>query len=327
MNKILLRVLLISGVLISCAFDVNAVENGDMENGVSNWSEVTNKKNVTVEESSEAHQGTKSLKVTNSSDNSYGVYQLIQGIEADQTYEINGWIHLAEGNASAGFIRVAWYASDDGSGSQLSTDDSEKINTTGKWERLSKVIKSDEKAKSAKIRLLVASSSEGNTAVALFDDVSLERVVFPSPTIVPTPTPKPPTSTPTIKVMATATKSSPTSGVLIITKTEVDNRTDDTEVKNWVNLDEAVKTDEAANEDVGGNEMILGEVLGENMIPSDVTNEQRKEASQSSSKENSVVFEKSQNIWIWAGIASVGIIISAVSGWLIYQKIKELPQT
>ncbi len=321
MKKILLGLLLILGAILSCSESVYAVANGDFEMGTNDWNEVTNKKNVTVEESSESYQGQKSLLVKNLSDNSYGVYQLISRIEADQTYEINGWIYLVDGNAGSGFIRIAWYASEDGSGSQLSTNDSDKVTTIGKWERVSNVVKSEVEAKSAKVRLLVASNTEGNAGVARFDDVSFERVNI-APTSTPTPAPKPPTptarQTPTIKPSPTSMPS--------VTKIEVSNSTSDIEIKSLIDTNEEnLNTETSAVDNPEENEHSEGEVLGEDIAASEykIYQTQGKEAT----SPTSIVFEKSNNIWMWISLAVVGIILSAIGGWLLYYKIKDLTQT
>lgn len=106
------------------------------------------------------------------------------------------------------FIRVAWYASSDGSGSQLSSPSDSNIGSVGsEWTELkTSAIQAPQSANSAKFRLVLNSKTAGSLVNVFFDDVSFIESVAPTqtPTESPTPT-KSPTSTPTTKVTPTPT--------------------------------------------------------------------------------------------------------------------------
>lgn len=96
------------------------------------------------------------------------------------------------------FIRVAWYSSSDGSGSQLSTpSDSNQGAVSDDWAELKTgVIQAPSSANSAKFRLVLTSKSAGTLASVFFDNVSFEEAVAPTSTLTPTPAPQN-TQTPT----------------------------------------------------------------------------------------------------------------------------------
>ncbi len=114
-------------------------------------------------------------------------------------YEITGYGVSRDENIDNYFFRVAWYESGDGSGSQLSSpNDTEKSNSkSGEWVKFSQIIQAPVTAKSAKVRLVLTSKTNGKSAAAYFDDVVFQESVAPSltptatPTITPIPTPQP----------------------------------------------------------------------------------------------------------------------------------------
>ena len=102
---------------------------------------------------------------------------------------------------SSSWLRIAWYASDDGSGSQLSTDDSDEV--PGPQPRLVAVeagpIQAPLQARSAQVRLMLRPAGP-SVASLIVDDVFFVEV--DAPTSTPSPTP-----TPTESAAATATAS------------------------------------------------------------------------------------------------------------------------
>ena len=116
-------------------------------------------------------------------------------IEGGRWYEASGRLR-AVSNASSARIRVAWYASDDASGAQLSTTDSGELGgvsdafasvTTG-------AIRAPEDARSAQLRVMLRPAGE-TPAVLLADDLSFARTAPPpapadTPAVAPSPTPE-----------------------------------------------------------------------------------------------------------------------------------------
>jgi len=167
----------------------NKIINGSFESSTENWK--TNSSNSTFEIlNSPVKEGTQSAKIINSSTTSYGVEQTVTNINPDQKYRISGYAHVVDTLPQKAFIRVAWYSSPDGTGSQITTHDSPMLSDLTDWQLLEFFPDSPTTANSAKIRLLTANGA------ALFDDlhfeVYIEPIVTPAPTvtsIAPTPTP------------------------------------------------------------------------------------------------------------------------------------------
>ena len=112
------------------------------------------------------------------------------------------------------FLRVSWYATDDGSGSAISTDDStQTISRNGNAFSLLQTdpLEVPAGAQSASLRLMFR-PADATEATALFDDVSFTMVAPPTDrpaTHSPTPSPAEPTgdATPSPAVsLVTATK-------------------------------------------------------------------------------------------------------------------------
>ena len=116
-------------------------------------------------------------------------------VEGGRWYEASGRLR-AVSNASSARIRVAWYASDDASGAQLSTTDSGELGgvsdafasvTTGP-------VRAPEDARSAQLRVMLRPAGE-TPAVLLADDLSFARTAPPpapadTPAVAPSPTPE-----------------------------------------------------------------------------------------------------------------------------------------
>ena len=102
-------------------------------------------------------------------------------VEGGRWYEAGGRLR-AVSNASLVRIRVAWYASDDASGAQLSTDDSAEL--TGVADAFTPVstgaIRAPEEARSAELRVMLRPASAA-PAVLRADDVSFARTAPPPP--------------------------------------------------------------------------------------------------------------------------------------------------
>ncbi|MYE46597.1 MAG: hypothetical protein F4X25_07565 [Chloroflexi bacterium] len=102
-------------------------------------------------------------------------------VEGGRWYEAAGLLR-AVSNAALVRIRIAWYGSEDASGAQLSTDDSNEL--TGFSDSFAEVstgaIRAPEEARSAELRVMLRPAS-GAPAVLNADDVSFERTAPPPP--------------------------------------------------------------------------------------------------------------------------------------------------
>ena len=114
---------------------------------------------------------------------------------------------------SAGWVRIAWYATNDGSGGQTSTTDSPTVEgSDGVWTRVSTgAVQAPAGTRSARVRILVRPGGEPARLAA--DDVTFEETTTPVATPQPSPTPlataaATPTASPTSAPAQTATPGS-----------------------------------------------------------------------------------------------------------------------
>jgi len=164
----------------------------DFENqNISGWTSSGGGASATI--SSElSKSGNYSLKVQHDKTSSYGYQVLIPNIEGGMFYQAQAFGKSSNTSTDSFFIRVAWYSSSDGSGSQLSTpSDSNQGAVSDDWVELKTgVIQAPSSANSAKFRLVLTSKSAGTLASAFFDDIVFAEATAPtpSPTLIPTPT-------------------------------------------------------------------------------------------------------------------------------------------
>ena len=119
------------------------------------------------------------------------VYQTVK-VVGDDYYSASADANAGVGAESA-FIRVSWYASEDGSGASLGSGDSDD-SSGGGFQRLDTgALQAPSDARTARVRLMLRPISDA-PAVAYFDDVQFATAPGPSPT--PTPTSSSPTPTP-----------------------------------------------------------------------------------------------------------------------------------
>src|SRR5690606_35557858 len=149
--------------------------------------------------SASAHGGWASL-VSTSESTKY--LQQSVPVEPGQWYEAAAVLQVS-GAADAGWVRIAWYPSADGSGSQLSTADSEGM-TGGPAVVTTGPVQAPPDARSATVRLMLrplsAAPAELRADLATF----LPTAPPPLPTLTPTPSPTP---TPTVPPTPIATPS------------------------------------------------------------------------------------------------------------------------
>jgi len=122
---------------------------------------------------------------------SYGAQQIIRGIVGGSKYLGKGYVFFNNEDAKNARMRIAWYSSEDGSGSQIKTIDSNIVGTLlPSWQELDTgAIEAPTTAKSAEFRILLASSESEVESLVCFDDLSFELVQASTPTPLSTPVP------------------------------------------------------------------------------------------------------------------------------------------
>ncbi len=116
------------------------------------------------------------------------LYQVVR-VEPGAWYDASGWV-ASGGDAAAVWLRIAWYGSEDGSGSQLAVVDSLEV-VGGPHFLATAATQAPPNAHSAAIRVVLRPASGGFASVAA-DDLAFSRV------------PPPATATPTATPLATA---------------------------------------------------------------------------------------------------------------------------
>ncbi|MBI2910426.1 MAG: hypothetical protein HYX92_22505, partial [Chloroflexi bacterium] len=141
-------------------------------------------------------------------------YQTVS-VSPGQYYVFSGYIYNDDPNVDATYLRLSWYASSDGAGTQISYNDSlTALELAGKSQgyRLltTGAVRAPANARSAKTRIMLDPVSS-NYAIIYFDDISFNRAE-----ITPTPTPSPTApATPTLTPSPTPTVApSPTSSAV-----------------------------------------------------------------------------------------------------------------
>jgi hypothetical protein len=127
-------------------------------------------------------------------------YQIV-GVQAGAYYQ--GGAYAMQDNATPGelFMRVSWYATGDGSGEAIATDDSTQTisqNANDFAPLRTDPLEAPAGARTAAVRLMFRPADSGE-ATALFDDASFAEVEPPTDrpaTQTPTPSPAPSASTP-----------------------------------------------------------------------------------------------------------------------------------
>jgi hypothetical protein len=167
----------------------------------------------TLSTAARAHNEQRSLSLTSVTASTKWAYQIV-AVQAGAYYQ--GGAYAMQDNATPGelFLRVSWYATGDGSGEAIATDDSTQ--TISQNENDFALLQTDPLeapagALTAAIRLMFRPADSGE-ATALFDDAAFAEV--------DAPTDKPATQTPTPSPAPSASTSSPTpTGTPVRTKT------------------------------------------------------------------------------------------------------------
>lgn len=166
------------------AFAANLITNPGFEIDDTSWVKNTNTIDFTFSKD-EIFEGTRSAKIVNTKTSSFGIEQTILNINPALTYAVSAFIKPVLPIDKA-YLRIAWYKSPDGSGSQFTTDDSFIASPSALWQKMEIIKQPPDGMLSAKIRLLVATGS------AYFDNVYFDQYIVPLQTPTATPTPSSP---------------------------------------------------------------------------------------------------------------------------------------
>ena len=133
-----------------------------------------------------ASSGERGVLLVSTSSSTKWLYQAVT-VEGGGWYEASVQARVVAGEGAA-FVRIAWYASGDGSGRQLRTVSGAAV-TDRAWTAIGVgPVRAPGDARSAVVRLMFQPGSGGTAAVG-FDDAWFGIAQAPTPTPTPTPTP------------------------------------------------------------------------------------------------------------------------------------------
>lgn len=175
------------------ALAANLLSNPGFEDGATSWSKYGG---TLGNSSSTVNSGTMSATLTSTTQSTKWIYQVVS-VTGGVYYSFSGYAVKNDSNISSILLRVSWYSSTDGSGSELSHNDSISTLTDNSslYQSLSTgSFAAPDDANSARVKAVAAFSSTSQ-AIAYFDDFVFQEAV--APTLTPTPTSTPtPTNTP-----------------------------------------------------------------------------------------------------------------------------------
>jgi hypothetical protein len=187
MEKLCSFIIFLFGIIyvfnVQKVYGINNVNNFSFEENT-HW-EATNSNITFTYDLDNFYDGVRSAKINNTSTTTAGIEQIIPNINPNQQYVLNGYIKFSSPPPTKVLMRVAWYASTDGSGSQISTADSNIVTSNSTWEKIEFTPTAPSNAHSAKIRLFVTSGS------AYFDSIYFDTFtasVTPTISLTLTPT-------------------------------------------------------------------------------------------------------------------------------------------
>lgn len=176
----------------------NLALNGDFESGALTPWAANNAAASLALVTDTVHGGQYAVRVDNTSTGSYGAQEgdasNVITATAGRTYQWSAWIYVMTGTnpLNTARMRVAWYT--DYAAGQLSTSDSVTVTIAqqGTWTQVTGQATAPATSAVARLRLVVASTTGGSTASAIFDDVTFEELAStdtPTPTETDTPAP------------------------------------------------------------------------------------------------------------------------------------------
>lgn len=127
----------------------------------------------TVAFDTRAHTGSGAARLSSATESTKWLYQTVV-VDGGGWYEFGAWLLSDDAAVTAAFLRISWYASADGSGEALSTDDStESLRAPSDQYRFltTGAVQAPSEARSAKLRIVMTPGS-GATMSIIADDAS-----------------------------------------------------------------------------------------------------------------------------------------------------------
>lgn len=187
----------IAGV-VDGALDNGGFEQVDADGAPAGWQ----KFGGTLESVTEpVHSGARAARLTSASESTKWAYQTVL-VNPGASYAFGAWLRDDDPGVQAAFLRISWYASDDGSGSAIGTADSlaaSHIEASTYHELTTGSVAAPSDAHSARLRIMLSPASAAYTAIFI-DDASFGPAApeaRPSPAVAvegPQPADAPPTA-------------------------------------------------------------------------------------------------------------------------------------
>jgi len=133
------------------------------------------------------HGGARAARLTSASDSTKWAYQTVL-VDPGASYAFGAWLRDDDPGVQAAFLRISWYASDDGSGSAIGATDSlaaPHIEASDYHELTTGAVAAPPDAHSARLRVMLSPISAAYTAIFI-DDASFgpsSAETRPSPTL------------------------------------------------------------------------------------------------------------------------------------------------
>ena len=176
------------GRTLSAGAGENLLQNPGFEDGTSGWSTYGGALSIV---GSQVHSGGSAAAFESNSATTKWIYQVVP-VSGGESYTFSGYAIKNDPNIETIFLRISWYQSQDGFGTEIAhhdslsslTDDQSQYRflTTGE-------ITAPADAHSARVKAILEPVSDGE-AIAFFDDFKFEGPPPATPTPTPTPTPK-----------------------------------------------------------------------------------------------------------------------------------------
>ncbi len=159
--------------IAALASDAELLENGGFEQGESPWQAYSG--NFTVVSSSaypgQVRSGSYAAAFASADLATKWLHQLVQVVPGG-SYTFSGWAIKDDPDIANVYFRISWYASNDGTGSEISHNDSSQLSTdSAVYRSLTFSVTAPSQAFSARVKCMLVPASTG-PATAYFDDLS-----------------------------------------------------------------------------------------------------------------------------------------------------------
>lgn len=155
----------------------NLLQNPDFEQNAnssfSGWLKTPSTLTLSVSSTSGmTHNGNFAASFKSQTTSTKYLYQILSSPSG--IFKLSAWLRLLSNNQN-GFVRISWYSTSDGSGSELSSFDSLPISKIGDWQRVEVTSQTPQAAHSLRAKLALDPNSS-ELAELLFDEATLEKV-------------------------------------------------------------------------------------------------------------------------------------------------------